>query len=78
MAEKVVVLVIVLGATFLLWTQLAYGKGWTWVPVVLAAVALVVAALMNRSGREGLGLRRHRHHRGRGRRGPLREPVPRT
>ncbi len=54
MAEKVVVLVIVLGATFLLWTQLAYGKGWTWVPVVLGAGGLIFAALMNRSGREGL------------------------
>ncbi len=54
MAEKVVPLVIVLGATFLLWTQLAYGKGWTWVPVVLGAGGLIFAALMNRSGREGL------------------------
>ena len=54
MAEKVVLLVIVLGATFLLWTQFAYGKGWTWVPVALGAGGLIFAALMNRSGREGL------------------------
>jgi cytochrome d ubiquinol oxidase subunit II len=54
MAQKVVLLVIVLGATFLLWTQLAYGKGWTWVPLVLGAGGLVFAAVMNRSGREGL------------------------
>jgi cytochrome d ubiquinol oxidase subunit II len=54
MAEKVALLVIVLGATFLLWTQSAYGKGWTWVPVALGAGGLIFAALMNRSGREGL------------------------
>jgi cytochrome d ubiquinol oxidase subunit II len=54
MAEKVALLVIVLGATFLLWTQFAYGKGWTWVPVALGAGGLIFAALMNRSGREGL------------------------
>ena len=54
MAEKVVLLVIVLGATFLLWTQFAYGKGWTWVPVALGAGGLIFATLMNRSGREGL------------------------
>jgi cytochrome d ubiquinol oxidase subunit II len=54
MAEKVVLLVIVLGATFLLWTQSAYGKGWTWAPVALGAGGLIFAALMNRSGREGL------------------------
>jgi cytochrome d ubiquinol oxidase subunit II len=54
MAEKVALLVIVLGATFLLWTQSAYGKGWTWAPVALGAGGLIFAALMNRSGREGL------------------------
>jgi cytochrome d ubiquinol oxidase subunit II len=45
--------VIVAGAAFLIWTQLSLGKGWTWVFVGLAAVALVAGAIANRLGREG-------------------------
>ncbi|TDV44114.1 cytochrome d ubiquinol oxidase subunit II [Actinophytocola oryzae] len=44
---------IVLGAAFLLWTQFAYGTGWTWAPVLVAAVALVAAVTTARLGREG-------------------------
>jgi cytochrome bd ubiquinol oxidase subunit II len=38
---------------FLLWTQLAHGKGWTWAAVAVAAVALAGGLLANRLGREG-------------------------
>ncbi len=44
---------IVAGATFLLWTQVKTGEPWTWIPVGVAAVALLVAPLAIRSGRDG-------------------------
>lgn len=44
---------IVAGATFLLWTQVKTGEPWTWVPVALAAVALLLAPLAIRAGRDG-------------------------
>jgi cytochrome bd ubiquinol oxidase subunit II len=44
---------IAFGATFLLWTQLAHGAGWTWAPVAVAAIALVAAVAAARLGREG-------------------------
>jgi cytochrome d ubiquinol oxidase subunit II len=44
---------IVLGAAFLLRTQITYGTGWTWAPVVVAAAALVAAVFAARAGREG-------------------------
>ena len=46
-------IVIVVGAGFLLWTQLTLGKGWTWAAVVAAAGALTAGAVANRLGREG-------------------------
>ncbi len=46
-------IVIVVGAAFLVWTQVSLGKPWTWVFVGVAALALVVAAAANRAGREG-------------------------
>ena len=30
---------LVVAAVFLLWTQFAYGNGWTWIPVLIGAVA---------------------------------------
>ena len=44
---------ILFGASFLLRTQVAYGTGWTWVPVLVAAVALIAAVFAARTGREG-------------------------
>jgi cytochrome d ubiquinol oxidase subunit II len=35
------------------WTQLAYGKAWTWVPVGVAAAALAGVVLLARDRREG-------------------------
>ncbi len=45
---------IVAGATFLIWNQLARGKGWTWIVVLGAAVALVVGLLAERRNSEGI------------------------
>jgi cytochrome d ubiquinol oxidase subunit II len=44
---------IVLGTAFLLWTQISYGTGWTWAPVLVAAAALISAVGAARTGREG-------------------------
>lgn len=38
---------------FVLWTQLAHGKGWTWILVAAAAVALVGVVFLTRAEREG-------------------------
>ena len=43
------------GAVWAIWTQLAYGKTWTWAVVAVAAVALVGVVLAARAGREGQG-----------------------
>jgi cytochrome d ubiquinol oxidase subunit II len=44
----------VVGAgAFLLWTQLAHGRGATWATAAVAAVALVAALLLTAAGREG-------------------------
>jgi cytochrome bd ubiquinol oxidase subunit II len=42
-----------LGAVFLLWTQLSGGHPLTWLPLVVAAVALIGALVANARGREG-------------------------
>src|SRR5699024_21557 len=45
---------IVAAAAFLLWNQLAHAhSNWTWVPLLLAAAALVAVIPLNRRGREG-------------------------
>ena len=44
---------IVAGGGFLLWNQLARGAGWTWVPVLVAAGALVAAVVADRMRSEG-------------------------
>jgi len=54
-ATRLAVPVLVLAGAWAVWTQLAYGKAWTWAPVAVAAVALVGVVLVTRAGREGLG-----------------------
>ncbi|NMO04427.1 cytochrome d ubiquinol oxidase subunit II [Gordonia sp. TBRC 11910] len=53
-AVRLSMAMLVVAGVFLLWTQLAYGKDWTWGPVVIAALAAVgaVAATLRRA--EGL------------------------
>ncbi len=53
LAAKLGLACAVLAATFLLWTQLAYGRGATWPVAALAALALLGALYANHVGREG-------------------------
>ena len=48
------VVAIVAGGSFLIWNQLERGKGWTWIPVLGAALALVVGVFSERAQREGV------------------------
>lgn len=45
---------ILAAGTWAIWAQVAYGKGWTWIAVIIAAVSLVAVYLTNRAGKEGL------------------------
>ncbi len=53
LARRIAPVTIVAGATFLIWNQLERGEPWTWLPVGLAAVALLAAVGANRAGRDG-------------------------
>jgi len=53
LARRIAPLTIGAGATFLVWNQLERGEPWTWLPVGLAAVALLAAVGANRAGRDG-------------------------
>lgn len=44
---------IVAGAAFLLWNQIERGTGWTWAPVVVAAVALAGSVVAGGARRDG-------------------------
>ncbi|MEV6431451.1 cytochrome d ubiquinol oxidase subunit II [Nocardia sp. NPDC051463] len=45
---------VVVGA-FGVWTQLAYGTGWTWIPLALAVLGLLVAGASSFAQRDGWG-----------------------
>ncbi|MET9325608.1 cytochrome d ubiquinol oxidase subunit II [Tsukamurella sp. NPDC003166] len=51
-AARIWLPVTVIGALFVVWTQLAHGRGWTWAMVALAAAALVAVGLLIRADRE--------------------------
>ena len=53
LAGRVAPFVVVLGAVFLVWTQVSGGRPLSWALTVATAVALVAAAVANRAGREG-------------------------
>ncbi|GAA0256873.1 cytochrome d ubiquinol oxidase subunit II [Cryptosporangium japonicum] len=53
LAVRVAAATVVVGAGFLLWTQLALGKPVTWATVAGAAVALIATVVAIRAGREG-------------------------
>jgi cytochrome d ubiquinol oxidase subunit II len=42
------------GGIFLVWNQVERGAGWTWLPVLGAAAALIVAVVAERRSREGV------------------------
>ncbi|WP_020105040.1 cytochrome d ubiquinol oxidase subunit II [Nocardia sp. 348MFTsu5.1] len=43
----------VVAAVWGLWTQIAYGKGWTWIALAVAAVAIIAATVLAYLRREG-------------------------
>ncbi|WP_072687084.1 cytochrome d ubiquinol oxidase subunit II [Rhodococcus marinonascens] len=53
LASRLAVPAIPVAGGFVLWTQLAYGKGWTWILVVAAAAALLGVVALTRAEREG-------------------------
>lgn len=53
LARALSVPVIVIAGGYALWTQLEYGKPWTWGPLAIAALSLVGAAYCSRTGRDG-------------------------
>jgi cytochrome d ubiquinol oxidase subunit II len=53
-ASRTAPVTLVVTAAFAVWTQLAHGKGWTWVVVVVAAIALAGAVGATYTRREGL------------------------
>ncbi|MEE4023486.1 cytochrome d ubiquinol oxidase subunit II [Gordonia sp. PKS22-38] len=53
-AARLAIPTLVVAAAFLLWTQFAYGNGWTWIPVLIAAVAAVVMVGATQVRREGI------------------------
>ena len=52
-ARRIAPVTIVAGAVFLLWNQIERGTGWTWATVLVAAVALLASAAMERADRDG-------------------------
>ena len=54
LAARLAIPTLVVAAAFLLWTQFAYGNGWTWISVLIAAVAALVMVGATQVGREGI------------------------
>jgi cytochrome d ubiquinol oxidase subunit II len=55
LAAKLSLPAVAIAAAFAVWTQLAYGKTWTWLAVLVAAACLIGAALAARMGKERNG-----------------------
>ncbi len=55
LAARLSVPTLVVAGGFAVWTQLAHGKTWTWLAVIVAAAGLVGVVLAARAQREGLG-----------------------
>lgn len=53
LAKRLAIPTLVVAAAFLLWTQFAYGNGWTWIPVLIAALAAVGMVVATQAEREG-------------------------
>jgi cytochrome d ubiquinol oxidase subunit II len=52
-ATRIAPVTIVAGAVFLIWNQLEHGETWTWVPVLVAAGALVATLVLGAAHRDG-------------------------
>ncbi|MET0200082.1 MAG: cytochrome d ubiquinol oxidase subunit II [Rhodococcus fascians] len=52
-AARLAVPAVPIAGSFVLWTQIAYGKGWTWILVGLAAAALLGVVVFTRDEKEG-------------------------
>ncbi|MEU7138934.1 cytochrome d ubiquinol oxidase subunit II [Nocardia sp. NPDC046473] len=52
-AKLLLVPTVVVVGVFGFWTQLAYGTGWTWIPLALAVIGLVAAAVSVFADRDG-------------------------
>lgn len=52
-AARLAIPAVLVGGSFAVWTQLAYGKTWTWVLVGVAAVALLLVVALTARVREG-------------------------
>jgi cytochrome d ubiquinol oxidase subunit II len=52
-ARRIAPVTLVSGAVFLIWNQIERGTGWTWVPVLIAAGALVASVAATRGHRDG-------------------------
>jgi cytochrome d ubiquinol oxidase subunit II len=55
LAVQLSIPVTVIAGAFAVWTQLAHGKGWTWLAVAVAALGLIGAGQAARQGRELIG-----------------------
>ncbi|MFF0814820.1 cytochrome d ubiquinol oxidase subunit II [Rhodococcus sp. NPDC003318] len=53
LASRLSIPAVVVAGAFVLWTQLAYGKGWTWILVGVAAAALLGVVALTAAVREG-------------------------
>ncbi|MGV9713908.1 cytochrome d ubiquinol oxidase subunit II [Gordonia sp. NPDC003424] len=54
LAARLAIPTLFVAAVFLLWTQFAYGNAWTWVPVLISAIAAVVMVGATQIQREGI------------------------
>ncbi|MFE3291707.1 cytochrome d ubiquinol oxidase subunit II [Rhodococcus sp. NPDC059234] len=52
-AARLSIPAVVVAGAFVLWTQLAHGKGWTWILVAVAAAALIGVVALTAVAREG-------------------------
>ena len=52
-AARLAIPAVPIAGAFVLWTQIAYGKGWTWILVGLAAAALLGVVVFTRDEKEG-------------------------
>ncbi|MGF7122219.1 cytochrome d ubiquinol oxidase subunit II [Rhodococcus sp. AG1013] len=53
LAKKLAIPTVPIAGGFVLWTQLAHGKGWTWILVALAAIAVIAVVFLTRAESEG-------------------------